>query len=124
MTHQIDGVTTDSVTVEKFVESGDGRILVKFGDYIKDFHVSCHLCEQRSDREQSRSAQAFLAGWFETIAYMRDHRQESIDIAVKLIGISPAVASAAYDDTMPIMSLDGRFQPEGARRARRPRSSI
>src|SRR5579864_9626887 len=38
-THQIDGVTTDSVTVYKFVETGSGRILVKYGERIKDFHV-------------------------------------------------------------------------------------
>ena len=41
MTHQIDGTTTDSVTVEKFVETGNGRILVKFGDYFPDFVSSC-----------------------------------------------------------------------------------
>ena len=58
MTHQIDGTTTDSVTVEKFVESGNGRILVKFGDYFHGFHHELHLCEQRSDREQSRRAQS------------------------------------------------------------------
>jgi ABC-type nitrate/sulfonate/bicarbonate transport system substrate-binding protein len=52
---------------------------------------------------------AFLAGWFETIAYMRDHRQEAIDIAAKHTGVSPAVAALSYDDTMPILSLDGRF---------------
>ena len=34
-TSQIAGVTTDSVTVYKFVEEGGGRILVKFGDKVK-----------------------------------------------------------------------------------------
>ncbi len=55
---------------------------------------------------------AFLAGWFETIASMRDHRQTIIDTTIKLIGMSPGVASAIYDDTMPTMSLDGRFNPK------------
>src|ERR1700685_2398775 len=41
LTHQIDGTTTDSVTVEKFVEYGNGRILVKFGDYFPDSSTSC-----------------------------------------------------------------------------------
>ena len=40
MTHQIDGVTTDSVTVYKFVETGNGRVLLKYGDYFKDFMSS------------------------------------------------------------------------------------
>src|SRR5260370_19754174 len=38
-TNQIDGVTTDSVTVYKVVEEGTGRIAAKFGDSVKDVHV-------------------------------------------------------------------------------------
>jgi len=108
-THQIDGVTTDSVTVYKFMETGDGRILVKYGDRIKDFHVHVIYASDALIAGNPAALKAFLAGWFETIAYMRDHRQETIDIAVKHTGVSPAVAAESYDDTMPILSLDGRF---------------
>jgi len=109
MTHQIDGTTTDSVTVEKFVESGNGRILLKFGDYFPDFVSSCIYASSDLIEKKPDVLRAFLAGWFETIAYMRNHRQASIDFSVKTIGLSPSVAGAIYDDTMPTMSLDGRF---------------
>jgi NitT/TauT family transport system substrate-binding protein len=108
-THQIDGVTTDSVTVYKFMETGDGRILVKYGDRIKDFHVHVIYASDALIAGNPAALKAFLAGWFETIAYRRDHRQGTIDIAVKHTGVSPAVAAESYDDTMPILSLDGRF---------------
>ncbi len=108
-THQIDGVTTDGVTVYKFMETGDGRILVKYGDRIKDFHVHVIYASDALIASNPAALKAFLAGWLETIAYMRDHRQETIDIAVKHTGVSPAVAASSYDDTMPILSLDGRF---------------
>jgi ABC-type nitrate/sulfonate/bicarbonate transport system substrate-binding protein len=109
MTHQIDGTTTDSVTVEKFVETGNGRILVKFGDYFPDFVSSCIYASDALIGSNPAALRAFLAGWFETIAYMRDHRQASIDFSVKTIGLSAPVAGAIYDDTMPTMSRDGRF---------------
>ena len=112
MTHQIDGTTTDSVTVEKFVESGNGRILVNFGEYFPDFTTSCIYASNALIANNPAALKAFLAGWFETIAYMRDHRQIIIDTTIKLIGISPNVASAIYDDTMPTMSLDGHFNPK------------
>jgi ABC-type nitrate/sulfonate/bicarbonate transport system substrate-binding protein len=112
MTHQIDGTTTDSVTVEKFVESGNGRILVKFGDYFPDFTTSCIYASSALIESNPAALKAFLAGWFETIAYMRDHRPAILDATIKLIGMSPGVASAIYDDTMPTMSLDGRFNPK------------
>jgi NitT/TauT family transport system substrate-binding protein len=108
-THQIDGVTTDSVTVYKFVETGAGRILVKFGDRVKDFHVHVIYASDSLISGNPEALKTFLAGWFETIAYMRDHRQETIDIAVKHTGVSPAVAAESYDDTMPILSTDGHF---------------
>jgi NitT/TauT family transport system substrate-binding protein len=108
-THQIDGVTTDGVTIYKFMETGQGRILVKYGDRIKDFHVHVIYASNDLIAKNPAGLKAFLAGWFETIAYMRDHRQETIDIAVKATGVSPAVAAESYDDTMPIMSSDGRF---------------
>src|SRR5580704_15071131 len=87
MTHQIDGVTTDSVTVYKFVETGNGRVLVKFGDYFPDFTTSCIYASNALIESKPDALKAFLAGWFETIAYMRDHRQTSIDTTIKLIGM-------------------------------------
>src|SRR6202046_4624054 len=112
MTHQIDGTTTDSVTVEKFVESGNGRILVKFGDFFPDFVSSCIYASTDLIDNKPDVLRAFLAGWFETIAYMNDHRPGVIDITMKQIGLSSAVANAIYDDTMPTMSLNGRFNPK------------
>jgi NitT/TauT family transport system substrate-binding protein len=109
MTHQIDGVTTDSVTVYKFVETGNGRVLLKYGDYFKDFVSSCIYASDSLIQSKPDALRAFLAAWFETIVYMRDHRQASIDITVKQIGVSPGVAAAIYDDTMPVMTLDGHF---------------
>ena len=111
-THQIDGVTTDGVTVYKFMETGDGRILVKYGDRIKDFHVHVIYASDALIASNPAALKAFLAGWFETIAYMRDHRAAVVDITVQQIGVSAGVAGAIYDDTMPTMSLDGRFNPK------------
>jgi ABC-type nitrate/sulfonate/bicarbonate transport system substrate-binding protein len=111
-THQIDGVSTDSVTVDKFVETGGGRILVKFGDRIKDFHVHVIYASNKLIENNPEALKAFLAGWFETIAYMRDHRQATIDFAAEHTDVSLAVASAGYDDTMPTLSLTGRFKPK------------
>lgn len=108
-THQVDGVTTDSTTVEKFVETGVGRILVKFGERIKDFHVHVIYASDALIERNPAALRAFLAGWLESIAYMRAHRQETIDIAAKQMGVSAAVAAASYDDTVPILNPTGHF---------------
>src|ERR1700723_3168412 len=61
-THQIDGVTTDSVTVYKFVETGAGRILVKFGNRVKDFHLHVIYASDRLISGNPEALKAFLAG--------------------------------------------------------------
>src|SRR5580658_4764701 len=71
MTHQIEGTTTDSVTVEKFVETGNGRILVNFGEYFPDFVSSCIYASTDLIGKNPNALRAFLAAWYETIAFMR-----------------------------------------------------
>ncbi len=108
-TRQVDGVTTDSVTVYKFVETGAGRILVKYGDRIKDFHVHVIYASNALIDSNPAALKAFLAGWLDTIAFMAANKQAAVDIAVKHTGVSPAVAAEGYDDTMPIFNRTGRF---------------
>jgi ABC-type nitrate/sulfonate/bicarbonate transport system substrate-binding protein len=111
-TNQVDGVTTDSVTVYQLVEAGGGRILVKFGDSVKDFHVHVIYASNKLIESDPEGLKAFLAGWFETIAFMRDHKDQAIEIASKRTGVSNAVATEGYNDTMPIFSITGHFAPK------------
>ena len=111
-TKQIDGVTTDSVTVYKLVEEGSGRILVKFGDRVKDFHVHVIYASDKLIAGNPDGLKAFLAGWMETIRFMGDNKDKSIDIAAQRTGVSKAVATEGYNDTMPIFSTTGHFEPK------------
>ena len=111
-TSQVDGVTTDSVTVYKVVEDGTGRILQKFGDSVKDFHVHIIYASNKLIESNPDALKAFLAGWLETIRFMRDNKDKSIALAAKLTDTSPGVAASGYNDTMPIFSTTGRFEPK------------
>jgi ABC-type nitrate/sulfonate/bicarbonate transport system substrate-binding protein len=111
-TSQVDGVTTDSVTVYNLVEQGSGRILVKFGDTVKDFHVHVIYASNKLIQSNPDGLKAFLAGWMETIKFMRDNKDKAVAIAAEKTGVSKAVATEGYDDTMPIFSTDGRFNPK------------
>ena len=55
---------------------------------------------------------AFLAGWFETIAYMRTHRDESVQVAARVSDVSPAIAGRNYDELMSMFNDTGRFDPK------------
>ena len=111
-THQVDGVITDSVTVYELVEAGTGRILVKFGERIKDFHVHIIYAGNKLIETNPDALRAFLAGWFESIRFMADNKSRAIEIAAKRTGVSNTVATAGYDDTMAIFSRTGKFNPQ------------
>ena len=111
-TNQVAGVTTDSVTVYKFVEEGGGRILVKFGERVKDFHVHLIYASDRLIKDNPKALREFLAGWLETIAFMKNNKDKAVDMAAKLTEVSKAVATEGYNDTMPIFSATGKFSPK------------
>jgi NitT/TauT family transport system substrate-binding protein len=53
----------------------------------------------------------FLAGWYETIAYMRTHKEESISIALPIVDLPGDLAARGYDQWMEAYSRDGTFDP-------------
>ena len=55
---------------------------------------------------------AFLAGWFETIAYMQGHRAETIAIVQRSAGVSHALATRDYDELSGMFNRTGNFNPK------------
>jgi ABC-type nitrate/sulfonate/bicarbonate transport system substrate-binding protein len=108
-THQVDGVVTESSTVLRLVEEGSGRILVRFGDRIPDFHVHVVFARKAFVDANPDAVRNFLAALFESVQYMRDHRDETIAIAMRVAEVSKSVATANYDELMPVFNATGRF---------------
>jgi len=108
-TRQVDGVVTETGTVLRLVEEGLGRILVRFGDRIPDFHSHVILARKGFLDSHPDAVRAFLRSWFESVAYMREHGEESIAIAMRVAGVSKSIATANYDELMPVFNPTGRF---------------
>jgi NitT/TauT family transport system substrate-binding protein len=111
-TNQIDGIVTESSTVFRLEEDGLGRILVRFGDRIKDFHVHVIYASRKLIDTNPGAVRAFLAGWFDSVQYMRDHPEQSVAIAARVSDVSQSVASRNYQELMPIFNPTGRFNPK------------
>ncbi|HWF96184.1 MAG TPA: ABC transporter substrate-binding protein [Xanthobacteraceae bacterium] len=111
-TNQIDGIVTETSTVFKLEEDGVGRILVRFGDRLKDFHVHVIYASRKLMESHPEAVRAFLAGWFDSVQYMRQHKEQTIDMAARVSDVSKAVAGRNYDELMPIFNPTGRFNPK------------
>jgi NitT/TauT family transport system substrate-binding protein len=111
-THQIDGMIVEANGGYRLEEDGSGRVLVQFGDLMKVFHVYL-LYARRAFAEQNPDAvRAFLAGWFDTITYMNEHRAETIDIMQRTANVSQFIATRDYDAMIGMFNRTGHFNPE------------
>jgi NitT/TauT family transport system substrate-binding protein len=108
-TGQIDGMIVEAGTAGRLEEEGSGRTLLRFGEIIKDFHI--HVIYAHNDFVQKRGEdlRGFLAAWFESVRYMRDHRDESVKVASQVLSISPALSAKLFDELMPMYNLTGKF---------------
>ncbi len=111
-THQIDGMVTESSTVLRLVDDGTARILVRFGERIPEFHVHVVFARKGFLDKEPDAARNFLAALQESVDYMRSHRDETISTAMRVAQVSKTIATANYDELMPIFNRTGRFEPK------------
>ncbi len=110
-TRSIDGAVVNLAAALKFVQSGEGRMLLLFGDLLKDFHVHVIFATDKAIATRGESLRQFLAGWFESIAFMRRDKARTVEIAREIMDTDAATAASIYDMMMPMFNDDGRFKP-------------
>jgi NitT/TauT family transport system substrate-binding protein len=106
---QIDGVILSSSQGYGLEKTGDGRLLLKFGTYIKDFHTHVIFATDAMIADKPDQVRRFLAGWKDVIAFMAANKADTVRIAMQVTGLDEAIESREYDDVMPMMSRDLRF---------------
>jgi NitT/TauT family transport system substrate-binding protein len=113
LTGSTEGMAADVASAALLEQKGDARILLKFGDVVHDFIN--HVTYATDDLMKNRPGdlRAFLAAWYETIHWMRGHKDETIKIVAPVMEKPPEIAARAYDIVMPCMLDDGHFDPKG-----------
>src|SRR5229473_2801279 len=106
----IDGAIMDVGNAFELEKRGEGRILVRFTD-IKDFHIHVIFATDALIAGRPQAVRSFLKGWFETIAFMRRNKPETVAIASEVTHKDAEITARVYDELMPMFSDDGRFAP-------------
>ena len=60
---------------------------------VKDFHIHIIYAGRAFIDKDPDAVRAFLAGWFETIAFMRHNKNKTVEISSRVMGVSPAIAA-------------------------------
>jgi ABC-type nitrate/sulfonate/bicarbonate transport system substrate-binding protein len=118
-TRSVDAAIVNLAVALNYVQRGEGRVLMRFGDLLRDFHVHVIFATDKVIAQKPESLRGFLAGWFETIGFMRRNKAETVAIAKEIMGTDEPTAAGIYDELMPMFSDTGRFKPEALATLRR-----
>ncbi len=91
-------------------EKGTGRVFLAFGDHIKNFHTHILYATDKFRKANPDAVKRFLQAWFESVKYVKEHKDVTVKTAMKQLNMSEAVASKAYDLEVPAFSDDGKFK--------------
>jgi NitT/TauT family transport system substrate-binding protein len=106
----IDGTIMDIGNAFELEKRGEGRILVRFAD-IKDFHIHVIFAADKLIAGRPEAVRGFLRGWFETIAFMRGNKAQTVAIAQEVTNKDEEITARVHDELMPMFSDDGKFSP-------------
>ena len=108
----LDAAVVNLAVALNYADRGEGRILLRFGDVAKHFHAHVIFATDKAIQDRPDDLRRFLKGWFETIAFMRDHKDETVKIAVPVLGTDARLTGEIYDELMPMFTDDGHFDPQ------------
>ncbi len=111
-TKQVDALTNGIDVGYQLEKDGQGKQLVNFGKYVDEYLTHAIYATNTIMADRPEVLRRFLVAWFETIAYMKTHRDDVVKIGMRVGNVKdPDVAGRVFDEAMPMFSLDGRFDP-------------
>ena len=111
-THQVDAIVGTSSVGFQLEEKHQGRLLIPTASYVKDFLLHAIFAANSFMARDPDAVRAFLKGWFQSVAFMRANKAETVKLAYPITGVDEAVESREYDLVMPMFSADGKFPPK------------
>jgi NitT/TauT family transport system substrate-binding protein len=111
ITNQVDVVVSSASLGFNLDEQHRGRMLFPASEVVKDFMLHAIFASNDMVKNHPDQIRNFLKGWFETIAYMQTHRDETVEAQMARTHFSKEVEDREYDLVMPMFSHDGKFQP-------------
>jgi ABC-type nitrate/sulfonate/bicarbonate transport system substrate-binding protein len=110
--HRIDAYVGGTSTFLGMEEKKIGRALAPVSSYIGKIAAGTIFASNRLIESNPDAIRAFLAGWLETVRYMKSHKAETVAIESATTGYSKDVTSRDYDLTIGYFTDDCRFDPE------------
>ena len=111
--NQVDGVMGALENGFQLEERHEGRVLVGMEKYVPHFVTHVIFARKELIANNPDEVSRFLKGFFGSLQWIKDHKAESLALVQPILNESPAVLDKTYDVEMPMMVMDGQFDPQG-----------
>jgi NitT/TauT family transport system substrate-binding protein len=111
-TNNIDAISATLEGALLLEKAGSGKLLVKFGDIVHPFLTHMLLASDDLIASNPNALRRFIAGWFETVAWMNAHKEEGIRYSMEATKLPVDVSSKVYDAEMAMFFINGHFDPK------------
>jgi ABC-type nitrate/sulfonate/bicarbonate transport system substrate-binding protein len=106
-----DGFVYPAEAAYALEEKNAGYAAFDYGSIIKPNLVECLQATTNLIENRPNALQAYLDGYYESVAYIKGHRKEMIDFIADEFGISNYSATRVYDSMVKDMNPTGEVPP-------------
>jgi ABC-type nitrate/sulfonate/bicarbonate transport system substrate-binding protein len=114
-TNQVDADISATSVLFNMEHDHVAHLLIPVSDYVGNLAGGAIFATKHIIDTNPGAVRRFMAGWFETVDWMRKHKSEAVKIMSSVTGFVPAVESKEYDLTISGFSKDGKFDAESLR---------
>lgn len=93
-------------------EEGTGQVILSADEIIENNVYEAITSRTAFIEENPDAVEAYLQGWYETVQYMKDNRDETIAFCVEQFELTEFVCESTYDLDIDNMSTDGTLPDE------------
>lgn len=108
---EIAGIVCEASAAYQIEADGPGKVLLLFGDMVKDFHAHVIFATDEAVEKQPDRLRRFLQGWFKTVAFIKANKDFTVRVIGQTLKLDAKIAGESYDHETPVMSNDGSFDP-------------
>ncbi len=110
--HLVDAYVGGTATFLRMAEKKAGRVLAPVSTYMGHAAAGTIYASNKLIESNPDAVRAFLAGWLDTIRYIRAHKAEAVKQEMAVTKYSENVMSQEYDIVIGMYTNDCRFDPQ------------
>jgi NitT/TauT family transport system substrate-binding protein len=110
-TRQVDAVVLATEAGFRLEEQKEGHVLATLDRYAPNFITHVVFAQKSLVQSNPGLVTRFLRGFFDAIAFIKTHKEETSRLAERVLLMSPTLARRVYDLEAGMFLDDGRFDP-------------